>query len=218
MVYFFKKGYMMKDFLEIMNFRHACKLFDSNKKISNRDIKEILEAGRLSPSSFGMEGWKFLVITNQELKDKIQPLCWNQKQIGTCSHLIVMLTAIDSLKPSSGIPQKRLARKGIDEEMLKAYIEKYSNFLGDKLNSDRELYHWGSKQVYIAMTSMMLASASLGIDSCPIEGFEKEPIEELLGIDTDKFQLSVILPLGYRVNPQPKRIRLDFDEVVEFIE
>ncbi len=67
------------------------------------------------------------------------------------------------------------------------------------------------------MTSMMLASASLGIDSCPIEGFEKEPLEKLLNIDTSKYQITLLLPLGYRKNPQPKRIRLSFDEVVEFI-
>ncbi len=207
----------MDSFSDILNFRHACKEFDETKKISDKDIKEILEAGRLSPSSFGMEGWKFLVTTNQELKAKIRPLCWNQKQITSCSHLVIYLTAIESLLPESGVPAKRLARKGIDEEMLKAYIEKYSNFLGDKLNSSNGIYHWGAKQTYIAMTSMMLASASLGVDSCPIEGFEKEPLEKLLNIDTSKYQITLLLPLGYRKNPQPERNRLDFDEVVEFI-
>ncbi len=87
-----------------------------------------------------------------------------------CSHLVIYLTAIESLLPESGVPAKRLARKGIDEEMLKAYIEKYSNFLGDKLNSSNGIYHWGAKQTYIAMTSMMLASASLGVDSCSNRG------------------------------------------------
>ena len=86
---------MKKDFMEAMNFRHACKVFDDTKKISDEDITYILEAGRKSPSSFGQEGWKFLVITNENLKGKIRPFCWDQKQITTCSHLVIILAAIE---------------------------------------------------------------------------------------------------------------------------
>ena len=68
---------MIKTFKEAMDFRHACKLFDESRKISDEEIREILEAGRKSPSSFGMEPWKFLVITNEELKAKIRPFCDN---------------------------------------------------------------------------------------------------------------------------------------------
>lgn len=76
---------MEKTFMEAMDFRHACKIFDETKKISSDDLNFILEAGRKSPSSFGQEPWKFLVITNPELKAKIRPFCWDQPQITTCS-------------------------------------------------------------------------------------------------------------------------------------
>ncbi len=82
---------MKEDFIKAMNFRHACKVFDESKKISDEDIHYILEAGRKSPSSFGMEAWKFLVITNEELRAKLRPLCWDQVQITSCSHLVVVL-------------------------------------------------------------------------------------------------------------------------------
>ena len=67
-----------EDFLKAMDFRHSCKVFDESKKISNEDIRFILEVARKSPSSFGMEAWKFLVITNYELREKLRPFCWNQ--------------------------------------------------------------------------------------------------------------------------------------------
>ena len=69
---------LANDFTKAMEFRHACKLFDETKKIDTQTIKSILEIGRLSPSSFGMEPWKFLVITNEKLKEQLRPLCWNQ--------------------------------------------------------------------------------------------------------------------------------------------
>jgi len=92
---------MTNNFSNAMAFRHACKIFDETKTISEEEINYILEAGRTSPSSFGMEGWKFLVISNQELKEKLRPACWNQVQITSCSHLVILLAGIENVKPSS---------------------------------------------------------------------------------------------------------------------
>ena len=205
-------------FTEAMEFRHACKIFDETKTITPEDIETILETGRLSPSSFGMEPWKFLVITNQELKEKLRPLCWNQVQITSCSHLVVILAAIERIKPQSGVPQKMFARRNLPQEKIDAYIKLYGEFLAETFSSDEKTLAWSSKQCYIAAANMMNAAASLGIDSCPIEGFEKEKVETLLGIDTKEYQLSLILPFGYRLNPQPAKVRLDLKEIVEFLE
>ena len=204
--------------MEIMDFRHACKIFDETKKISDKDIRYILEAGRKSPSSFGMEAWKFLVITNQELKERLKPVCWNQAQITSCSHLIIPLAGIESVKIESGEVKKRFTRREMSKETLNMYMELYSNHLADTLSSNKNIYAWTSKQVYIAAANMMSAGAFLGIDSCPIEGFEKEKVEEILELDTSKYQVAMILPFGYRLNPQSKQIRLAFEDVVEFID
>lgn len=201
-----------------MDFRHACKVFDVSKKISDEDIHTILEAGRKSPSSFGMEAWKFLVITNDELKAKIKPLCWNQEQITSCSHLVIVLAGIDSVRVSSGEVEKRFARREMSQEQLEGYMKLYADHLSDTLSSEDNIYSWTVKQTYIASANMMSAGAFLGIDSCPIEGFEKAQLEELLELDSSKFQLALVLPFGYRINPQSTQLRLDFDEVVEFIE
>lgn len=208
---------MNNDFMKAMNFRHACKVFDENKKISDEDIHFILEAGRKSPSSFGMEPWKFLVITNEELKAKIRPNCWNQVQVTSCSHLVIVLARIEAVKPESGEVEKRFARREMPQEQLDFYIDLYSKHLANTLSSDENIYHWTSKQSYIALANMMTAAAYIGIDSCPIEGFDKNQVEDILGVNTKEYQLSCVLPFGYRINEQSSQQRLSFDEVVEFI-
>lgn len=208
---------MQNDFSKAMDFRHACKIFDETKKITDEEIHYILEAGRKSPSSFGMEAWKFLVITNEALKAKLRPYCWDQVQITSCSHLVVILAGIENAKVESGVPKKRFCRREMPQEKLDFYMDIYAKHLSKTLSSDENIYAWTAKQSYIALGNMMTAAAFVGIDSCPIEGFEKENVEEVLGLDTTKYQVAVIVPFGYRVNEQPIQQRLPFDEVVEFI-
>ena len=209
---------LQNHFTEAMQFRHACKLFDDSKTIPDETMHYILEAGRTSPSSFGMEPWKFLVVSNDALQEKLRPLCWNQPQITTCSHLVIILAAIESVRPQSGIPQKRFERRPLPPEKIDAYIDLYSNFLADTLSTDEKTYCWTARQTYIALANMMTAAAYEKIDSCPIEGFEKEKVEALLEIDTSQYQVAVMAAFGYRVNPQSEQLRLPFEEVVEFID
>lgn len=208
---------MQNDFTKAMDFRHACKIFDENKKISDVEMHYILEAGRRSPSSFGMEAWKFLVITNEALKAKLRPFCWDQVQITSCSHLVVVLAGIENAKVESGIPKQRFMRREMPQEKLDFYMDIYAKHLEKTLSSDENIYAWTSKQSYIALGNMMTAAAFIGIDSCPIEGFEKENVEKVLGLDTTKYQVAVIVPFGYRLNEQSTQLRLPFDEVIEFI-
>jgi len=208
---------MQNKFMDAVEFRYACKIFDDTKKISDEDMHYILEIGRKSPSSFGMEAWKFLVITNEELKAKLRPACWNQVQVTSCSHLVVVLAGINNAKIESGEVEKRFKRRDMPQASLDKYMEVYANHLTKTLSSDENIFCWTARQTYIAAANMMSGAAFIGIDSCPMEGFEKEKVEEILGLDTTKFQLSLVLPFGYRLNPQPKKIRLPFNEVVEFI-
>lgn len=209
---------MINNFTKAMNFRHACKIFDENKKISEDDMRYILETGRTSPSSFGMEAWKFLVITNEALKAKLRPACWNQVQITSCSHLVVLLAGIENAKVESGEVTKRFARRPLSQEQLDSYLELYAGHLKETLSTEKNIYEWTARQTYIAAANMMTAAAFKEIDSCPIEGFEKEKVEDILGLNTKKWQVSMLLPFGYRINEQSTQLRLDFEEVVEFID
>jgi nitroreductase len=204
-------------FMKAMDFRHACKIFDETKKISDEDMEYILEIARKSPSSFGMEAWKFLVITNDELKQKLRPACWDQVQLTSCSHLLVILAGIKNVKPEYEIVKKRFKRRNMPQDKLAFYIDLYSSHLKDILSSDSKIYDWTSKQTYIAAANMMTAAAYKGIDSCPIEGYDKNAVEELLKIKKDEYQVSLILPFGYRVNEQSTQLRLSKEEIVEYI-
>ena len=203
--------------MKAMDFRHACKVFDETKKISDEDMKFILEAGRKSPSSFGMEAWKFLVVTNEELKAKLRPACWDQVQVTSCSHLVIVLAGIDSVKVESGTPKQRFARREMPEETLNFYMDLYAGHLKEVLSSDENIYSWTARQSYIATGNMMTAAAFIGLDSCPIEGFDKAQVEEILDLDTSKYQLSVVLPFGYRLNEQSSQQRESFEDIVEYI-
>ena len=208
---------MEKTFVEALAFRHACKIFDETKKINDEELTYILEAGRKAPSSFGMEPWKFLVITNKELKEKLKPVCWDQAQITTCSHLVVVLAAIDAVRPESGIVERKFKRREMPQEKLDMYLNLYASHLKQTLSSEENIYAWTAKQTVFAIENMMMAAAIKGIDSCAIEGFEKEKVEEILKIDTRKYQLSTIIPFGYRINPQSSQLREPLENVVEYI-
>ena len=206
------------NFLEAMNFRHACKIFDENKKIPKEMLTKILEVGRLSPSSFGMEPWKFLVVQSQELKEKLRPSCWDQVQITSCSDLIVFVTKNKLVEPGSLYVQEQFKRKGLPEERYEAYMNIYGNFLGTKAEGNANFYKdWAAKQVYIAMGNMMTYAATEGIDSCPIEGFNQKEVEEILGIDGTDESVAVLAAFGSRVNEQPEKVRLPIEEVCTYL-
>ena len=208
---------MEKTFEQAMAFRHACKIFDETKKISDENINYILEAGRTSPSSFGMEPWKFLVITNEELKAKIRPVCWNQVQVTSCSHLVIILAAIDDVKAESKEVERKFRRREMPQDKLDMYLGLYASHLSDVLKSDENILAWTARQTYIALGNMMTAAAIKGIDSCPIESYEKENIEEVLGLDTSKFQIACLLPFGYRLNEQSSTDKESLEDSIEFI-
>lgn len=208
---------MKNEFIKSMDFRHACKVFDENKEIKKEDLDFILEVGQKSPSSFGMEAWKFLIIQNTQLKEELRKVCWDQVQVTSCSELMIVLAKIEDVKPESGIPLKRFSRRDMPQEKLDFYLDLYTNHLSKTLSTDDNIYAWTAKQTYLAAANMMTAAASIGIDSCPIEGFEKEKLEKILKLDTTKYQVAMVLPFGYRLNEQSTQLRLDINEVVEYI-
>ncbi len=206
---------MKNAFIRAMYYRHACKLFDIDKKIGETDMRAILEFGRLSPSSFGMEPWRFLVVRDQKLKESLRPLCWNQPQITTCSDLVLIKSIVAPLAPGSEYSRSMLSRRNLPKEKIEAYFKIYDDFSSRKLVTEG-LFCWGSRQCYIAAANMMTGAAMMGIDSCPIEGFEKDKVEALLDMDPAHEELALIVAFGYRVNEAPEKIRLPLEEIVEF--
>ena len=204
------------NYLEILKFRHACKIFDESKKIGAGEFDFILEAGRLSPSSTGLEQWDFLVVQNKELREKIKAVSWNQVQITSCSHLVVILAKIKEVKVGSSYIDKMIARRA--DKNIEAAAARQKFFLLSNFKNDDELtFQWSHEQCMIAATNMMNAAASLGIDSCPMEGVDRHALNEILGLDESEKRVAIVVPFGYRLNPQPEKLRRQRAEVVTWI-
>jgi nitroreductase len=205
----------MNAIIDALNFRHACKKFDPDKKIAPKDLDTILEAARLSPFSFGMEAWKFLVLQSQDIRRKLRPACWDQAQVTDSSHVIVILARPNLVVPDNPYVAKSFGRRGLPEDATKAYIEKYKWYMETEVFPRMNLYAWCCKQCYIALANIMTAAAVMGIDSCPMEGFEKDRVETILEIDTQKFEVAVLVALGYRAGDQSPRRRHAREMLVE---
>jgi len=204
-------------FIDALNFRHACKLFDESKKIPQEDFDFILECGRLSPSSFGMEHWRFLVVRDKNLREGLKEICWNQNQITTCSELVVIKAQKKLVSPKDGYVLDMFSRRGLPEDATKAYIQRYSNFLENRTTTQESIASWSSRQCYIAAGNMLSGAALIGIDSCPIEGFDKEAIEKFLKIDTQLEEVALVLCFGYRIKEQPTKHRLPLEKIVTYV-
>lgn len=201
---------MRNDFEKAMHFRHATKIFDASKPMSEEDLTFILEAGRMSPSSFGMEHWQFFIIRDTAMREAIQAVAWNQPQITTASELIA-------------IGYKKRVRS--NDPYIQSEFEKfgYPDYLRDMYaqwidpRNDETLESWSACQVYIAAANMMSAAASIGIDSCPMEGFERNAVEKIMGVDSREFGIPLLIPFGYRLKEQQPRLRSELSELVTYL-
>lgn len=216
-----------KEILSAFNYRQAIKEFDKDRKIPKEDFEFILETGRLSPSSFGWEPWKFLVVQNPELREKLKQYAWGAtKQLPSASHFVIILARkADELLPTSEY-LKYITREinHLPEDFEKMKLEFYGKFQkGDfDLTDSRKIFDWSTKQTYIPLGNMMTAAAQIGIDSCPIEGFDIQNIEKLLAeeklIDSKKYGVSVLVAFGYKsADLEWPKTRRPIDKVVQWV-
>lgn len=212
------------EIMDVLNFRHSCKVFDENKKINEDDFEVILESGRLSPSSMGIEPWKFLVIENQELKNELGSVCWGGKtQMPTCSHLVVYLSrAAKELRSDSNYMNYLLKDvKHLPEEVLSIYKGIMKSMDESIFKEDKVIEGYASEQVHIALGNMMNVAAIMGIDSCPIGGIDRKAVEKILVdrglLDTEKFNITLCAAFGYRVNEPGEKLRQGMDKIVTWI-
>lgn len=215
-----------QDILAAFEFRHACKQFDPAKTIPDEDFNLILEAGRLSPSSFGFEPWRFVVIQNPELRSQLKPVVWGaQGHLPTASHYVAILCRKDDMRfDSEYVSHFMRDVQKLPEDMAKRKLDRYKVFQEHDLrllDSPRALFDWACKQAYIALGNMMTAAALIGVDSCAIEGYDMAATEAILEkagvLDTKRFGLAVMVAFGYRINPQPVKTRQPLDEVTVWV-
>lgn len=207
------------NYLEALSRRYSVKKFN-HQIIPQETLHNILESGKLSASSLGLQPYKIVIVESEEMKQKLIPAFYNPSQISTCSHLIVIIS-----------------KKIIEENYIRGYfnhisevrdtpIEKldpFKNSINQHITqkTQDEIFNWAEKQSYIVLANLMYAAAIENIDSCPMEGFRQDLIEEILSIDPETEKVTVTLALGYRSEEDlfqhMKKVRKPNEKLFKFI-
>lgn len=187
---------MHENILEKLNWRYATKAFDPNRKISDADWEVLEESLTLAPSSYGLQPYKFIVVDDPAIREKLRAAAWGQSQVTDASHLVVLahkkvLTDADIERYVDRIVEVR----GGSRESLVDY-ENLMKGSAKKAVDEGYIETWNSRQAYIALGFLLETAALLGIDATPIEGFDAAQFNEILGLE--EYSAVVICPLGYR--------------------
>lgn len=187
----------MSDFITNQKWRYATKKFDATKKISLEDLETLKDAIQLSTSSYGLQPYKVFIIENPELRAKIQPFAWGQSQIVDASQLLVFANIINFGEVEIDNYINNLAET---REIPVESVKGYADFMKMKITAlpEEQRNTWTSKQTYLALANLMNAAAELKIDVTPMEGFEPENVNEVLGLNTLGLNASLLATIGYR--------------------
>ncbi len=189
----------METFLEKQNWRYATKKYDNTKKISAADLEFLKEAIRLSVSSYGLQLYKIFIIENGELRAKLQPAAYGQSQITDAAYLFVFAnqTTIDN-EDIDDFLNNITATRNLPVDALNGYGDYMKGAINPLSEEAKKI--WTAKQTYIALANLISAAAELKIDATPIEGFNPQQFNEILGLDKLNLNAAVIAAVGYRHN------------------
>jgi nitroreductase len=203
-----------------LQWRYAVKKFDPTRKVASADWHALEQSLVLSPSSFGLQPWKFFVVETPAIRQQLVEFSWGQTQVVDASHLVVLAikTHVDEAYVDHYI-QRTAEIRQIPVENLAPFAKVIKDFLGRMSAAD--LKAWAKLQVYIALGQLMTSAAHLGIDTCPMEGFIPEKYDEVLGLSTKGYSAAVLCPVGYRDPSDPyaqnAKVRFSQDEMIEVL-
>ncbi|MBZ7928664.1 NAD(P)H-dependent oxidoreductase [Campylobacter molothri] len=199
------------DKLDLFKFRYSCRNF-KNEKLNPQDLRNILEIARLSPSSLGLEPWKFVVVQDEKKKEELSEICNHQPHVKNCSALIIILSRLDFLDYF----EEKLRKRDMSEKEIQKRLDTYMPFL-NSLNHEQKIAY-AREQAHIALASILYSATALNIATCPIGGFDKIKLESYLNLNTQKEIATLIVAIGYSNDKSlPQKNRFDFDEVVQFL-
>ena len=184
------------ELLDKLNWRYAAKAMNG-EKVAEDKIDRIIEAARLAPTSSGLQPFEIFVVKNQEIKEKIKPIAWNQSVITDCSHLLVF-AAWDTYTPERINRMFDLTNdiRGVKNEGWENYRKMLLDMYPQR--DAEENFNHAAKQAYIAFSHSIIAAAFEGVDATPLEGFDPASVDEILGLREKGLRSAVLLPLGYR--------------------
>ncbi|PQJ29108.1 NAD(P)H-dependent oxidoreductase [Rubritalea profundi] len=204
--------------LDALNWRYATKAFDPSRTIASEVWDAIEESLVLTPSSFGLQPWKFIVVTDPDVKKQLLPHSWNQQQVVDCSHLVVLAAhgPIGNAELDTFIDTTHAVRGG-EKESLTFYRDMMGGFIANM--SAEQLIAWAKNQVYIALGQLMASAAFLKIDACPMEGITPAEYDKILGLEGTGYFTTVACPMGYRSNDDKyaslPKVRYSKDKIIQ---
>jgi nitroreductase len=206
--------------IEQLNLRYATKKFDSSKKISASDWKTLEASLVLTPSSYGLQPWKFLVVQDLEVRKQLRAVSWGQSQVEEASHYVVFLSKRQITPEYISSFAKRTAEvRGVAPESLDKMV---SMIVGDVITGPRAAVasEWMARQDYIALGNLMTCAALMGVDTCPMEGLDPLKYDQILGLEKSEYHTIVACALGYRHSDDTyqklKKVRFPTEHVVEY--
>jgi nitroreductase len=205
--------------LSALKWRYATKTFDATKKIPDATWSALEHSLVLSPSSFGLQPWKFVVVTNPAVKAKLREKAWNQGQVTDCSHYVVIAA---KSKVQAADVERLISHMSAATGAPAAALEGYKGMmLGFVSNPAFDTSTWAAKQGYIALGFLLETAALLGVDACPMEGFDKAAFDEILGLPAEGYNSVVTCALGYRSaedkHAKSPKVRYSAKDVVKHV-
>jgi nitroreductase len=208
-----------EDLIQAQLWRYATKKFDAARKIAPGPWAALEQSLLLSPSSFGLQPWKFVVVTDPALKAKLRAASWNQAQVEDCSHLVVFLARETMTEGDLDRLVNRTAEvRQQPLETLAPYKGMMQGLLVDGPGAATS-GQWAARQAYIALGNFMTSAALLGVDTCPMEGLDPSQYDRLLGLEGTGYHTVCACPAGYRaeddVYASKPKVRFPLEEVIE---
>jgi len=207
--------------LQQLRWRYAVKKFDPSRKISPEQWRTLEETLVLSPSSYGLQPWKFVVVTDPPTRENLVPFSWNQRQVADASHLVVFCIKTPlKLDDIDSHVQRTAQMRGVTPESLEKFR---ANMVRDLIEGPRSwsVNQWAANQVFIALGNFMSAAALLEVDTCPMEGFEPGKYDQALGLAKKGLASTVLCAAGYRAaddrNANLPKVRFPHDSLFERI-
>jgi len=183
--------------LDSLKWRYATKVFDPSKKLANSDVQTLIDAFRLTPTSFGLFPFELIIVENPQIREELVAHSWGQRQIADASHLFIVArrTDVDAAFIDKYV-EKVAATRGITVESLQQYAGMMKGSLTGR--TPEELATWTGKQAYIAMGNLLTVAAELKIDACPMEGFDPAAYDKILQLADMNLAALYAIPFGYR--------------------
>jgi nitroreductase len=188
------------EFKDIVMRRYATKKFDG-LTVPSETIDELIEYIRYAPSALNMQPWRIKIVTDRATKERLKPAAFDQEQVTTCSHLLVFCADPDYESLIAKLA-RLLEKNAVPPEMRKMVIEMANQFTGSM--SPEQRFAWSQAQTYLALGNALNGAKALGLDSCPMGGFNPEAVSQILGINKPLVPV-MLCPVGYAAdNPMPK--------------